>query len=94
MTYEVIAHWICCDGTKTGTGIVLQTQSFTVKECVFLINILMHKFNLKCNIYTQRKLPVIYISGVSMRELQPKIIPFIPSAMRYKLHSYKYFKNK
>ena len=35
------------DGTKSGTGLTLQTQSFTVKECVFIISILMYKFNLK-----------------------------------------------
>jgi len=42
-----------CDGTKTGTGLTLQTQSFTVKECVFIISILIHKFDLKCNIHIQ-----------------------------------------
>jgi hypothetical protein len=86
LTYEALAHWICCDGTKTGKGLTLQTQSFTVKECVFIISILIHKFNLKCSLHFQRNLPVIYISTKSMKNLQPYIIPYICKSMRYKLN--------
>ena len=44
------------DGTKTGPGLTLQTQSFT---CVFIVSILIHKFDLKCSIHMQRNQPVI-----------------------------------
>ena len=37
LNYEVLAHWIMGDGTKLKTGLVLQTQSFTVKEVTFII---------------------------------------------------------
>ena len=94
MDYEVLAHWICGDGTKQGTGVTLQTQSFSIRDCVFLINILIHKFDLKCSLYMQRNLPTIHISGKSMRKLQPKLLPYIINSMRYKLHVYKYFKNE
>ena len=29
LNYEALAYWIMCDGNKSGTGITLQTQSFT-----------------------------------------------------------------
>jgi hypothetical protein len=29
LTPEALAHWICCDGSRTGGGITLHTQSFT-----------------------------------------------------------------
>jgi hypothetical protein len=48
LDYEALAYWIMGDGIRSGTGIVLQTQSYTIKECVFIINVLMHKFYLKC----------------------------------------------
>ena len=86
LTYEALAHWICCDGTKTTTGITIQTQSFSIKEVVFIISILIHKFNLKCTIHMQRNLPTIYISSKSMQEIQPHILPYICESMRYKLH--------
>ena len=49
------------DGSKSGNAIILQTQSFTVKEFVFIISILIHKFNLDCSIHMQRNQPTIYI---------------------------------
>jgi hypothetical protein len=58
----------CCDGTKTYNGITLQTQSFTVKEVVFIVNELIHKLNLKCSIHMQRGQPTIYISSKSMEK--------------------------
>jgi hypothetical protein len=87
LTYESLAHWICCDGTKTYKGLTLQTQSFTIKEVVFIVNILMYKFNLKCSIHMQRNQPTIYISSKSMETLQPYILPYICNFMKYKLIS-------
>jgi hypothetical protein len=37
---EALAYWICCDGTRTYNGITLQTQSFTIKEVAFIVNVL------------------------------------------------------
>jgi len=67
-----------CDGTRTGTGLTLQTQSFTVKECVFIISILIHKFDLKCNIHIQRNQPTIYINSKSVLKIKPYLLPYFP----------------
>ena len=85
LTYEALAHWIMGDGTKVYKGLTLQTQSFTVKECVFIISILIHKFNLKCSLHMQKNQPTIYISSKSMEKLRPLILPYICSTMRYKI---------
>jgi hypothetical protein len=74
------------DGSKLNTGIILNTQSFTIKECVQIISILIYKYNLVCNIYMQRNLPTIYISGKSMRKIQKNLLPYIIPSMRYKFH--------
>ena len=73
------------DGTKTYKGLRLQTQSFTIKEVVLIINVLIHKFDLKCSIYMQRNQPVLYISSNSMKKLQPYILPYFCNSMKYKL---------
>ena len=86
LIYEALAHWICCEGTKTYKGLTLQTQSVTIKEVVFIINILIYKFNLKCSLHMQRNQPTIYISSKSMVKLQPKILPFFGESMKYNLH--------
>ena len=85
LTYEALAHWIMGDGTKVYKGLTLQTQSFTVQECVFIISILIHKFNLKCSIHMQRNQPTIYISSKSMKKLRPLILPYMCPSMIYKI---------
>ena len=85
LNYEALAYWIMGDGTKINKGLTLQTQSFTVKEVVYIVNILMHKFNLKCSIHMQRNQPTIYIHSKSIKELQPKIFFYILPSLRYKL---------
>jgi rRNA maturation endonuclease Nob1 len=84
LTYEALAYWIRGDITKSNKGLTLQTQSFTVKEVVYIVNILMHKFNLKCSIHMQRNQPTIYIHSKSIKELQPKNLCYIQLSMRYK----------
>jgi heme/copper-type cytochrome/quinol oxidase subunit 1 len=86
MTYEVLAHWIMGDGTKAHNAIILQTQSFTVKECVFIVSILIYKFNLQCKVKMQRNQPIIYISAKSIKKIKPFILPFFVPCMRYKLN--------
>jgi LAGLIDADG DNA endonuclease family len=49
--YEFLAYWIMCEGTKAGKGVYLKTQSFSVKECAFIISVLIHKFDLNCQIH-------------------------------------------
>ena len=73
------------DGSKAGNAMYLQTQSFTIKECVFIISILIHKFDLKCNIHLQRNQPTIYISAKSMKQIRHKLLPFFLPSMIYKL---------
>jgi hypothetical protein len=88
LTYEALAHWIMGDGTKSNKGLTLQTQSFTIQECVFIISILIYKFNLKCSIHMQRNQPTIYISSKSMKKLQPLILPYMCPSMKYKLKDF------
>lgn len=89
LTYEALAHWIMGAGTKSCKGLTLQTQSFSIQECVFIISILIHKFNLKCNIHMQRNQPTIYISAKSIKRLKPLILPYMCPSMKYKLGGFE-----
>jgi heme/copper-type cytochrome/quinol oxidase subunit 1 len=86
LTYEGLPHWISCDGSNGKGGIYLQTQSFTLKEVVFIVNILIIKFDLNCSIHYQRGQPVIYISVKSMIKIIPFLLPFICNSMKYKFY--------
>ena len=84
--YEFLAYWIMGDGTKKSNAICLQTHSFTIKECVFIISVLIHKFDLNCYINKQRNQPVIYISAKSMAKIRHKLLPYFIPSMYYKLN--------
>ena len=86
LNYEALAHWIMGDGTKVNKGLTLQTQSFTIQECVFIISILIHKFNLNCSLHMQRNQPTIYISSKSIKKIKSKLYPYFLSSMYYKLN--------
>ena len=66
-----------------GGGLYLQTQSYSVQECVFIINVLIIKFNLKCSLHLQREQPTIYISARSITKLYPNISKYIVPSMMY-----------
>jgi hypothetical protein len=75
-----------CDGSKIGNAIYLQTQSFSIKECTFIISILKYKFNLDCNIHLQRNQTAIYIYAKSMKKIRSNLLPFFLPSMIYKLN--------
>ena len=83
LNWQVLAHWICGDGTRDG-GIKLQTQSFTLEENILLINMLIIKFGLDCTLHKQRNHHIIYIRKKSLKKNLHNLLPYIPDKMKYK----------
>lgn len=89
LTWEALAHIIMCDGTYS-TGITLQTQCFTLKEIVLLINVLILKFGLDCSIHKQKDSFVVYIKSKSIKKNLHNLLPYIHDSMKYKVLGPKY----
>lgn len=85
LTPLALAVWVMDDGSFTGFGVKLATDSFTQEEVLRLIEILKTNFNLKANLQCQNSRWRIYIPKSSMPVLIPIIEPYMAPSMKYKL---------
>ncbi len=89
LSWEALAHWISGDGTYN-SGVKIKTESFTVKQVVFIINILIIKFNLECSLHYQRGYPILYIKSKSIKKNLHNLLPYMDNSMKYKVLGKKY----
>ena len=75
------------DGQRRESGLVLCTDSYTIKEVVSLVNVLIIRYNLICTIWEPNKGQFrIYIAQKSMDNLREIVLPYIHDTMLYKLN--------
>lgn len=100
MNYVTLAYWIMGDGSKIGKGILLCTDSFTLKEVILLMNILKIKFNIDSTIQYRysinlkdrktkfnngKKIARIVINKKNFDIIKDKIKPYFTNDFLYKL---------
>lgn len=86
LNYESLAHIIICNGLFIKSGsLILNLQSFLIKELIFIINILKIKFDLNCLLHKSKHKYVIYIKVASIKKLYPIIYKYIIPSIKYKL---------
>lgn len=86
LTPAAIAHWIMGDGSSSSSGLRIGTDSFTIKDCIKLVNVLIIKYNIHCSIHIQKNgTPRIYVKSQYKKILIPMIMPYMIPSMYYKL---------
>lgn len=87
-----IAIWFMDDGSiksKRHRGLILNTQSFTKRECQRLIEVLRKKFGIETKLRPQtregKKRYQLYILGVTVKRFVEIVNPYILPSMKYKL---------
>ena len=85
-----LAHWIMDDGFKSGKGVVLCTESFTLNEVELLKKVLESKFELIVTIQVRHPSGGgigyrLNISSKSRDKLLSLVQPFFIPSMNYKL---------
>ena len=74
------------DGTFNGIILLLCTDSYTVKEVVLLVNVLIIKYNIQCTIrYYNQCYLTIYILKKSIPKVRQIVLPYMHSSILYKL---------
>jgi|1185.fasta_scaffold123034_2 hypothetical protein len=87
LTPIALAHWIMRDGTNEKGGLILCTDSFSLKDVVRLMNVLIIRYGLNCTLRYFGQYPRIYIRRDSMANIQRIVEPFIHPSMMYKLYN-------
>lgn len=85
LTPVALAHWIMCDGAWTHQGLILCTDSFTIKDVVTLMNVLLIKYNIISSLHKAAGYPRIYIVSKEIHKLKNIINEHIIPFSRYKL---------
>jgi len=88
LTPVALTHWICGDGSKAGSGLLLSTESFSLKDVTLLVNVLMIRYELDCTIRgsaAESNLR-IYIRSNSMDKVRAIVCPHIIESMKYKIY--------
>lgn len=83
--YIVLAHLIMGKGSKRNKGIILFTDSFSIKEIIILMNILNIKFNINSNIHIDNGKPRIYIKKRNILKIRTKLLPHFSKDLLYKI---------
>ena len=86
LTPVAFAHLIMGDGSTRPTGgIMLHTNSFSIKDVVMLMNVIIIKFRLECTMHMNYGAPKIFIPERSSVFLVPLIKPYMIPSLYYKL---------
>lgn len=92
LTNRGLAYWFMDDGGKLdynkntrNKSIVLNTQSFTPLEVTEMANQLSKKFELNCEVRSNKGKKVIIIKSISYTKFKNLVEPYIISEMNYKL---------
>lgn len=83
--YIVLAHWIMGNGSKRNKGIILCTDSYSIKEIIILMNILKIKFDIDTSIYMNNGYPRIYINELNFLLIRDKLLPHFNNHFLYKI---------
>lgn len=83
-----LAHWIAGDGAyQQSGGLLICCDSFTLREVILLINVLIYKFELNCTLRQNKPGQYrIYILSSSMPNLKSIVSEYLHPSMWYKIH--------
>lgn len=88
LTPVVLAYWIMGDGSWSGSGVKLHTNSYTKDEVILLIESLNNKFNFNSSINVAnlaKSQYIIYIPSRNMDQLRSLVLPYMLSSFHRKL---------
>ena len=89
LTPIALAHLIMGDGVAITSGLLICTDSYSIKDTVRLLNVLIIRYELECTLRISKKNQYrIYIRQNSMASLVKVVSPYMHHSMLYKVKSW------
>ena len=85
LTPIALAHLIMGDAAALKYRLLICTDSYSIKDVVKLMNVLIIKYRLECSCYNPLTKPRIYIRSQSMPILRDVVKPYMTKSMLYKI---------
>jgi len=87
LTPQALAIWFMDDGSVSGSGIRISSNSFNFLEHEILQDIIYQNFGLTCNIQKHKKYRILYFPKNQLKLFSNVVKPYILPCMQYKIHS-------
>jgi hypothetical protein len=75
LTPVALAHWIQGDGSVQRDGLILCTNSYSLEDVVRLMNVLMIRYRLECNLRLKRRNQKIHRISVNLHKRRVNASP-------------------
>jgi hypothetical protein len=89
LTPIALAHMIMGDGSVQRHGLIICTNSYSIEDVVRLMNVLIIRYELKCNLRLKKQNHkieyMIYINQSSISTLRTIVTPYFHYSMLYKI---------
>lgn len=85
LTPVALAHWIIGDGSVSQHGIFLCTESFTPREVILLVNVLIVRYGLDCTLSRRGDSYRIYVRESAIPILRNIVLPYMHKSILYKI---------
>ena len=88
LTPRAFAIWLMDDGGRSGQGVKISTESFTLEEVMILQNSIYDKFNISSTIQRHKNKHILYFPKSELPVLSRYVKPYMIPCMHYKLNGY------
>lgn len=86
LTPRSFAIWIMDDGGRSGRGVKISTENFSLEDNILLQKSILERYNLRCNIQHHKDKYILYFPLDQLPVLEKIVKPHMIPCMYYKLN--------
>lgn len=85
---RALAIWLMDDGGKSGAGVKISTDCFSLEDVIRLQTVIFEKYKITCTVQKHKSNHVLYFPKNQLSFLSKIVKPYMIPCMYYKLNNY------